>query len=274
MEANRLALALSYEGTLYHGWQAQENLANLQNCLEAALTQVADHPVRVMCAGRTDAGVHASEQVVHFDTTAQRNEQAWLMGTNSYLPPDMSVQWVKSVPAHFHARSSAQSRCYRYLIYNSLTRPGILNTAVAWHYRSLDIEAMEQAAQVWVGEHDFSSFRGPNCQSKTPVRNMHRIRVYRQNQIIVIEIIGNAFLHHMVRNMVGVLLLIGQGKKNPEWALEVLNAKDRRAGAMMAPAKGLYLVKVSYPEEFGLPQTPLGPFFSVPALKSGFSPRF
>jgi len=257
----RFALALSYEGTHYHGWQTQENLASVQSTLEAALSFVADQPIRVMCAGRTDAGVHASEQVVHFDTDVQRHPDAWLLGTNTQLPPDMSVQWVRPVPFEFNARATATSRCYRYLIHNLPSRPGLLSPFVSWHYKSLNVERMEEAVQHWLGEHDFTSFRGPHCQAHTPIRTMLSIRVYRQNALIIIEIEGNAFLHHMVRNMVGTLFQIGQGRQEPLWAKEVLEAKDRRVAGMMAPAKGLYLTKVKYPSKFALPETPVGPFF-------------
>ncbi|HYF97540.1 MAG TPA: tRNA pseudouridine(38-40) synthase TruA [Coxiellaceae bacterium] len=265
-DRQRFALGLSYQGTAYHGWQTQDNLPCVQTLLEEALSRVAAHPVSVICAGRTDAGVHASEQIIHFDTEAVRDEYAWLMGTNSYLPPDISVQWVKAVSANFHARLRATSRCYRYVIYNSPIRPGILHNAVTWHYRALNVVAMHEAAQHWVGEHDFSSFRSSVCQAKTPQRQIHTIEIHQQQSLIVIEVIGNAFLHHMVRNMVGVLFLIGQGFKKTEWALEVLEAKDRRVAGMMAPANGLYLTKISYPAEFGLPITPNGPFFLAGSL--------
>ncbi len=261
MSDQRWALALSYVGAAYHGWQTQEGLPSVQTVLESALSRVANHSLRVQCAGRTDAGVHASEQIVHFDTPAQRDERAWIMGTNSYLPPDISVHWVKSVPSHFNARHRAISRRYRYLIYNASTRPGLLNKNVTWHYRSLDAERMQAAAQHWLGRHDFSSFRDSHCQSKTPVRQVEEIHVIRQGALIVVEIKANAFLHHMVRNMVGVLLEVGEGAKEIAWAAEVLEARARTAAAMTAPPHGLYLVKVEYSSEFKLPETPLGPFF-------------
>ncbi len=259
--SERLALALSYNGSQYHGWQSQNALVTVQSCLENALSEVADHPVSVICAGRTDAGVHATEQVVHFDTSSHRSSYAWMMGTNRYLPADISVKWVQEVSSTFHARYSAFSRTYRYLIINNRSRPGLLSNAITWHYRPLEAEKMEEAAQDWIGTHDFSAFRGANCQSKTPIRNLYSLTVKRQGEMLVIEIKANAFLHHMVRNMVGVLLEIGAGLRPVSWAKEVLSLLDRTKAGIMAPAEGLYLVKVGYPLEFGLPETPSGPFF-------------
>ena len=257
----RYALGVAYQGTAYHGWQSQDNLPNVQCTLQSALSKLANSPITVICAGRTDAGVHASEQVVHFDTEVVRDLRSWLMGTNAYLPPDISVQWVQPVAPNFHARLKAMSRTYRYIIYNSALRPGLLSKAVSWYYYPLNCELMEQAAQYWVGEHDFSSFRSSSCQSKTPWRLIRSIRVYRQQSLVILEITGNAFLHHMVRNMVGVLFLIGRGIKEPGWALEVLEARNRQIATVMAPADGLYLAKVIYPPQFQLPITPVGPFF-------------
>ncbi len=259
--SQRFALALSYEGTAYHGWQKQENLITLRSTLEQGLSTVANQPIRVICAGRTDAGVHASEQIVHFDTTALRSERAWVMGANANLPRDMSVQWVKAVPEDFNARISAAARTYRYVIYNEALRPGVLQNAVTWYYYPLDEQLMHQAVQLWVGKHDFTSFRASGCQAKTPVREIFALRVYRQQALVIFEVCGNAFLHHMVRNMVGVLFMIGRGLKAPSWAAEVLQARDRRIAGMMAPPTGLYLAKVSYPVRYELPNSPFGPFF-------------
>ena len=256
----RIALGIRYDGSAYHGWQVQEELRTVQEEVERALSAVADHTVSVVCAGRTDTGVHASGQVVHFDTTAYRKERAWVFGANSNLPLDISILWAKEVDEYFHARFSTQSRRYRYVIYNHEIRPGILHKAVSWHYQSLNENQMRIAAQYFIGEHDFRSFQGANCQSQTSVRTIFQIEIFRIRRMVVIEVQGNAFLLHMVRNIVGVLVAIGSGEKKPEWAKVVLNAKDRRQGGVMVSPNGLYLVDVTYPQEFRLPQTPLGPF--------------
>ena len=258
---HRMALALRYDGTAYHGWQVQNNLKTVQKTLEQALSRVADHPVTVTCAGRTDAGVHASAQVVHFDTEAKRSDYSWVFGTNSNLPHDISVLWVKSVSSQFHARFSAMARRYRYVLYNHEIRPGILRNAVGWYHRPLDEKRMQEAATHLIGEHDFSSFRGADCQAKSPIRTVHEIEIYRVRRMLVIEIQANAFLLHMVRNVAGVLVAIASGDRPPEWAKAVLTAYDRRQAGMTISPRGLYLVEVSYPLEFKLPRMPLGPFF-------------
>lgn len=251
----RIALGIEYNGTNYFGWQSQPNVPTLQNCLETALAKVATHAVRVHCAGRTDEGVHALWQVVHFETATLRSNVAWLFGTNSYLPPDIRVKWMQEVPEHFHARFSAIARTYRYLILSQPTASAIHHNKVTWLPRHLDEPKMQQAAQHLLGEHDFSSFRASSCQAKTTVRNVQSLQVKRDatTQLIVIDIKANAFLHHMVRNIVGVLVQIGLGKKDPYWAKEVLTARNRSAASNTAPACGLYLMHVEYPTEFGLP---------------------
>ncbi|MBW5802430.1 tRNA pseudouridine(38-40) synthase TruA [Coxiella endosymbiont of Ornithodoros amblus] len=258
----RIALGIRYDGSAYHGWQVQEALKTVQGKVEKALSAVANHPVFVTCAGRTDAGVHATAQVVHFDTTAYRSDHAWVFGANSNLPHDISVLWAKEVDEDFHARYSAIARRYRYIIYNHEIRPAILRKAIGWHYyRSLDEKRMQAGAQYLIGEHDFSSFQGAGCQSRTPMRKILQIEIYRIRRMVVIEVQANAFLLHMVRNIAGVLMAIGSGEKHPDWARTVLKAKDRQLGGVTVPPNGLYLVEVDYPSHFKLPRTPLGPFF-------------
>jgi tRNA pseudouridine38-40 synthase len=249
----KFALGIEYNGTDFFGWQAQENLLTIQGTLESALTKIADENIKVFCAGRTDAGVHAAGQVIHFDTQVVRNLRAWTLGTNTHLPPSIAVRWAQEVDEEFHARFSAIARRYRYIIYNHSLRSALLASRVTWYYHSLNIEPMKVAASHLIGEHDFSSFRSAQCESNTPMRNVHEISIIRQGDFIVIEIQANAFLHHMVRNIVGVLLQIGSGWKDPGWSKDVLQSKDRRVAAETAPAQGLYLVKVLYPEKYQFP---------------------
>ncbi|MCX7121277.1 MAG: tRNA pseudouridine(38-40) synthase TruA [Gammaproteobacteria bacterium] len=257
----RIALCVTYDGSRYHGWQHQEEVSSVQQTLEHALSRVANHSVTVMCAGRTDAGVHATAQVVHFDTEAQRTERSWVFGANSNLPADISVLWAKPVVSDFHARFSAQARTYRYIICNQNVRPGIFHKAVSWYFKSLDANQMQSAAHYLLGEHDFSAFRGSGCQAKHAVRTIHHLSIKRQGHLLIIEVKANAFLLHMVRNIVGVLLEIGEGEKNPEWALQVLQSCDRRQAGITSAPNGLYLVDIDYPEHFNLPKLPKGPFF-------------
>ncbi|MCO3453208.1 tRNA pseudouridine(38-40) synthase TruA [Pseudomonas aeruginosa] len=252
---SRIALGIEYKGSRYRGWQRQEaGVPSVQEALECALSKVAAEPVGVICAGRTDAAVHASGQVVHFDTAVERPLKAWVMGTNANLPADISVTWARVMPAHFHARFSAMARRYRYAIYNDPIRPAHLAEEVTWNHRPLDIGRMREAAQVLVGTHDFTSFRAVQCQAKSPVKTMHHVRLLEHGRLIVLDIRGNAFLHHMVRNIAGVLMTIGAGERPIEWAKEVLEARDRRAGGVTAHPYGLYLVRVEYPGEFELPE--------------------
>lgn len=258
---HRIALGIRYDGSAYHGWQIQEGLTTVQGSVERALSAVADHPIVVTCAGRTDAGVHATAQVIHFDTEAYRSDYSWVFGANSNLPHDISVLWAKPVSDEFHARYFATARRYRYVLYNHEIRPGILRESVGWYYKPLDEKRMKAAAEHLLGEFDFSSFRGAGCQSKSPVRRIHQIEIFRIRRMLVIEIQANAFLLHMVRNIVGVLIAIGSADRKPEWAKEVLEACDRSKGGVTISPNGLYLVEVSYPPEFKLPRTPMGPFF-------------
>lgn len=249
----RFALQVSYDGSRYHGWQFQDNIPTVQHQLELALSKVAKTRIQVICAGRTDAGVHATAQIIHFDTNVTRQLKAWVMGTNTYLPPDIAVHWAKEVSDDFHARFSAIKRRYVYIIYNKPHRPSLFYRNMTWHYRPLNEECMAQAGQLLLGEHDFSSFRGADCQANTPYRNVLSLDVYRQQHLIIVDITANSFLHHMVRNIVGVLIKIGEGKKPAEWARAVLDAKSRQAASNTAPANGLFLTKVYYPLEFKLP---------------------
>ncbi len=214
----RLALGVEYDGASFHGWQSQKTLRTVQGVLEAALSHVADNEVHVHCAGRTDTGVHATGQVVHFDTNVHRSIRAWTYGTNAKLPKDVTVRWVKQVDDQFHARYSATARHYRYIIYNHSIRPSLYQHNVAWHYRQLDQQKMAIAAQSFLGEHDFTSFRAVGCQSKTPFRRITEFSVVRRGDLIILDIKANAFLHHMVRNLVGVLLDIGSGRQEVSWA--------------------------------------------------------
>ena len=258
----RIALGIEYDGSQFSGWQTQDHgVRTVQQALEAALSKVADHPVQVICAGRTDAGVHASGQVIHFDTEAQRSERGWVLGANSNLPKDACVLWARPVADDFHARFSAQRRAYRFVIFSRPVRPTFLGSRVTWDYRPLDPARMREGAQYLLGEHDFSSYRAVACQAKSPVRTLHRLDVTAQGPFIHLDLEANAFLHHMVRNIAGVLMTIGAGEREPAWAREVLEARDRTVGGITAPPSGLYLIRVEYPEAFGLPR--LSPPFPV-----------
>jgi tRNA pseudouridine38-40 synthase len=257
----RIALVVEYDGSQYHGWQAQTGLRTVQQSIEDALSRVADCTISVVCAGRTDTGVHATNQIIHFDCEKERTIRGWIHGANSYLPKDICVKWGKEVPEEFHARYSATARRYRYVIYNDAIRPALLRSNVTWQYRQLDHRLMNQAAQSLIGEKDFTSFRSVECQSNTPMRHVHKLQVTRSGDLVVIDITANAFLHHMVRNIAGVLIAIGSGKYPVTWIDEVLDAKDRRLGAETAPSYGLYLVQVTYPKQYNLLQKSPGPLF-------------
>ncbi len=250
----RIAVGVEYDGSNFSGWQYQKNgERTVQDEVEKALSKVANHPVRVHCAGRTDTGVHATGQVVHFDTDAIRDERAWVFGSNTNLPKDVALLWAKPVEDEFHARFSATRRAYRYVIFTRHVRPTFLAYRVTWHYKPLDVERMAEAGKALVGEHDFSSYRAVACQAKSPVRTLHKLEVTSQGPFIFIDVEANGFLHHMVRNIAGVLMAIGDGDKPVEWSREVLEARDRTLGGVTAQPYGLYLTEVGYPEEFGLP---------------------
>lgn len=257
----RIALGVEYAGQNYYGWQRQQEVPSVQERLEKALSSLAAEPITVTCAGRTDAGVHATGQVVHFDTQAVRDERAWTLGTNAKLPNDIAVRWQAGVSDHFNARFSATARRYRYIIYNSPLRAGILNGGVTHIFYPLDADRMHRAAQALVGEQDFTSFRASHCQAKTPFRNVHFVNVERLGDYVVVDIQANAFVHHMVRNIVGSLLLIGKGEQPEAWLAELLQLRNRDLAAATAKPHGLYLVKVHYPEHCGIPKSPLGPLF-------------
>jgi tRNA pseudouridine38-40 synthase len=257
----RLALGIEYDGSGFRGWQMQEpGVRSVQGCLEQALSRVADHPVAVVCAGRTDAGVHALEQVVHFDTWAQRRERSWVLGANVNLPRDVRVLWARPVDPGFHARFRATARHYRYLILTRDTGSALLRDRVAWFHYALDKALMREAALDLVGEHDFTSFRAVGCQAKQPMRRIHYLEVEGDETLCEIRVGANGFLHHMVRNIAGVLMAIGRREAPVTWAAEVLAARDRTAGGVTAPPEGLYFVRVDYPQQFVLPQTaPMSP---------------
>jgi tRNA pseudouridine38-40 synthase len=267
---DRVALAVEYDGSAFYGWQSQRNLrlATVQETLEDALGQVAAAPITTICAGRTDAGVHASHQIVHFDTPVARNERAWVFGANTHLPAGVTVKWARPVPADFHARFSATARRYRYVILNRSTRSAHFSALTTHWFEALDEHVMQAEAQCLLGENDFSSFRGAGCQSNTPMRNVHFVRVERFGDFVVVDIQANAFLLHMVRNIVGTLLAVGSGKQPPGWTAEVFALKDRRRAAMTAPPNGLYLADVLYPAVFALPAAAPGPVFLAPLLSS------
>lgn len=252
----RFAAAIEYQGTAYKGWQIQPHAESVQEHVTAALSKIADHSIDIVCAGRTDSGVHASYQIIHFDSAASRSPNNWLRGMNSNLPEDVVCLWVVEVDDEFHARFSAQQRAYRYVINNHQTRPGIFAKQVTWERRALNLNEMQQAASHLVGEHDFTSFRTVHCQAKSPVRTVHSLELHQQGAFIYIDIVANAFLHHMVRNIAGVLISIGCGEQPIDWALEVLRAKDRAKAGVTAAPHGLYLTSVTYPADYQLPAPP------------------
>lgn len=257
----RIALGIEYEGSQYYGWQSQAELPSVQQEVEQALSRVADQKINIICAGRTDRGVHATAQVVHFSCKNLRPLQAWTLGGNSYLPPEIRITWAKQVNEKFHARFSATRRRYCFLICDSHIRPGILRNGITWYCGQLDVEAMQRASEYFLGEHDFSSVRAAQCQSKSTIRHVKHLKVSRVGRLIMIDIMANAFLHHMVRNIAGVLMIIGAGKQAPQWAETVLCAKDRRQAGMTAPQHGLYLIHVGYPEYYQIPQDVVFPLF-------------
>lgn len=264
----RIALGIEYNGANYYGWQRQREVSSVQEELEKALSNIANHPVDVSCAGRTDAGVHGTGQVVHFDTDVERKLIAWSMGTNAHLPGDIAVRWAREVPEEFHARFSATARRYRYVIYNHKLRPAILSSGVSHYHGELDETKMHEAGQHLLGENDFTSFRAVHCQSKSPWRNISHLNVFRLGNYVVIDIKANAFVHHMVRNIAGSLITVGKGEQPTEWIKWLLDAKDRKLASATAKAEGLYLVQVDYPEQFGIPVQSAGPVFLPDNLNS------
>lgn len=252
----RIALGLEYDGSRFCGWQTQANACAVQDVLEAALSQIAGETLNVASAGRTDAGVHALAQVVHFDTQVDRPESAWVRGVNALLPSAVSIRWARMVAPAFHARFSAQARCYRYLLLNRPTRPGLAAARIGWYHAPLDLESMQRGANLLLGEHDFSAFRAAECQAKTPVRNLTNLRIQRRNDCIIFDLRANAFLHHMVRNIVGALVYVGNGKHPATWIAKILNGRDRKFAAPTFAPDGLYLSAVEYADQWKIPSRP------------------
>lgn len=251
----RIALGLEYAGMAFHGWQSQPDGCTVQDALERALAAIASHPVGVTAAGRTDAGVHATSQVIHFDTDVERPATAWVRGVNAHLPADVAVRWSQLVPADFHARFAATARHYTYLLAGGAVRPALLAGRVGWYHRPLDVDAMARAARALVGTHDFSAFRAAECQAKSPVKTLSVLAVAAQRDIVRFDFSANAFLHHMVRNIVGTLVAVGAGKVPEDWPAELLAAGDRTRAAPTFAPDGLYLTGADYDAGWGLPDT-------------------
>ena len=263
----RIALILEYDGSNYCGWQSQPDGCSIQDKLEFALTQVACEKIRVVTAGRTDAGVHALYQVVHFDTSAIRPLTAWIRGVNAFLPKDIAVLWANKISEQFHARFSARERCYQYLLLNHPVRPSIHSKKVGWFHQPLDLKKMQIGAKSLLGEHDFSAFRAAECQAKSPIRTLTRLDVSCHGNIMVFDLCANAFLHHMVRNIVGCLVYIGKGKYSPEWVQSVLENCDRASAPPTFSASGLYLAGILYDPKWNIPQIKMeSNFFDYPRI--------
>ena len=250
----RIAIGVSYDGSRFDGWQSQPSKNTVQDNLESALSAVAAVPVRVAAAGRTDAGVHAAAQVVRFDCSSRRDESAWVRGANAHLPPEIAVQWAMPVDDAFHARFSAEARSYRYVLYNHPVRHALMPRNVGWYHRPLDLEAMRRAAHLLLGEHDFSAFRSSECQARTPVRQMLAASVRGRGPFLIFDFTANAFLHHMVRNLVGSLVYVGNGRHAPDWIASLLDRRNRHLAAPTISPAGLYLADVRYPARWLLPR--------------------
>lgn len=249
----RIALSLEYDGSAFHGWQSQAHGETVQDVLELALSAVAGERIHTFAAGRTDAGVHALAQIVHFDCDVERPLSAWIRGTNAHLPETVIVRWAHPVADSFHARFSACARRYRYVLFNAAVRPALLHGKVGWYHASLDADAMSEATLHLLGEHDFSAFRAAQCQAKTPVKTLYSVAVVRQGDYLLFDFRANAFLHHMVRNIVGALVYVGKGAQRPEWFAELLAARDRTRAAPTFSAAGLYFVAAEYGSGWRLP---------------------
>lgn len=255
----RIALGVEYDGRPYYGWQSQADGQTVQDTLQRALSQIAGdrhagEPISVIAAGRTDTGVHALEQVVHFDTQAERPLSAWVRGVNALLPTSITVLWAHPVAEEFHARFSAQGRSYRYQLINRATRPAILAGKVGWFHSPLDVVAMQAAAAYLIGEHDFSAFRASQCQAKSAIKHLRRLDIRREGEMLIFEFSADAFLHHMVRNIVGGLVYVGKGKHTPDWMRQVLDSRQRTFAAPTFAPDGLYLCRIQYEAKWGLPQ--------------------
>lgn len=249
----RIAMGIEYDGSPYVGWQSQREGETVQQNVERALSKVANHAVKIFCAGRTDTGVHANEQVIHFETTSYREMYSWVSGCNTNIPKSICCLWATPVPETFHARFSATKRAYRYTILNRRVRPALLHNYVSFVYQPLDEVRMQLAAQYLIGTHDFTSYRAVACQAKSPVRTLHKLDVSRDGEFVHLDLLADGFLHHMVRNIAGVLIKIGSGEAEVGWAEQVLEHRDRRLGGVTAAPKGLSLKQITYPEEFALP---------------------
>jgi len=250
----RVALGVEYDGSAYNGWQCQPDVPNVQNTLQDALSTIAEGAISVTAAGRTDTGVHALEQVVHFDTNAERPLSAWVRGANALLPDSVAVLWAHAVPDEFHARFSAQARSYRYLLLNRAVRSAVQHGKMGWFHTPLDLEVMREAAQFLLGEHDFSAFRASECQAKSPVKTLTQLDIRTHGETIIFDLTANAFLHHMVRNIVGSLVYVGKGKHSPQWLQEVLESRSRAQAAPTFAPDGLYLRRIVYDARWELPQ--------------------
>jgi len=253
----RIALGLEYDGSTFCGWQTQPSGCSVQDAVDAAVSEIAAHPVQSQCAGRTDAGVHALGQVAHFDTSAQRPLSAWVRGVNALLPKSIAVQWAREVSGDFHARGRATGRVYNYLLLNRHERPGVHHARIGWHHRPLELATMQAAANCLIGTHDFSAFRAAECQAATPLKQLRRAKIHRYGALLLFEFAADAFLHHMVRNMVSCLVKIGEGTRRPEWLKELLDSRDRDRCAPTFAPDGLYLTAVEYDPGWGLPETNL-----------------
>jgi len=250
----RIALGVEYDGSSFFGWQSQAEGQTVQDTLQHALSQIAGEQISVIAAGRTDTGVHALEQVIHFDTLTERPLTAWVRGVNALLPDSISVLWAHPVPDEFHARFSAHGRSYRYLLFNRAVRPAILAGKVGWYHSPLDVTAMQDAAQHLLGEHDFSAFRASQCQAKSPIKHLQQLDIRKQGEMLIFDVSADAFLHHMVRNMVGCLVYVGKGKYPPAWLASVLSGRERSMAAPTFAPNGLYLRHIKYEDKWGLPQ--------------------
>ncbi len=251
----RIALALEYDGNHFCGWQTQPERCGVQNCLELALSSMAGHEIEVVAAGRTDTGVHALCQVIHFDTQTDRPLSAWVRGINANLPIFVRVIWAHVVPDDFHARFSARRRDYQFILYNAPVAPAVMASKASWFHLPLDVEKMAEAAKFLVGEHDFSAFRASECQAKSPIRTLHQVEVIKHGDCIVFNFSGNAFLHHQVRNMVGALVYVGKGNFEPNYIQFLLQTRDRTKSPPTFSPDGLYLTGVGYEDSWGLPPT-------------------
>jgi tRNA pseudouridine38-40 synthase len=245
---------VEYDGSPYSGWQSQPNVPNIQDALQVALSGIANVPIAINAAGRTDTGVHALEQVVHFDTNVARPLTAWVRGANALLPESIAVLWAHPVPDEFHARFSAQARSYQYVLINRPSRSAVHHGKVGWFHAPLDVGSMSAAAAYLLGEHDFSAFRSSECQAKTPIKNLAQLAIQKHGNTIIFDLTADAFLHHMVRNIVGCLVYVGKGKHPPQWVQEVLQSRNRCQAAPTFAPDGLYLRRITYDAKWGLPQ--------------------